>query len=195
MSQWALLLSCRDVLRARPGQTPPELSGLGLSAVQCDCNFDGQPTPICGELFVAVHPLSWTANDTEGLDEFYDIGITITVRMSVVPSDRQTTVTPLSSIFGKTMAQQLERIRALLHLDSVQDQWLNRANYYIDQLGSGGSGFVEPPRLRSVDLPQPRGAEWFSATRDVSGQVLPCGLSQQMTFGGARRAQRMESEE
>src|SRR5690348_12331744 len=102
-------MSCRDILRAPANQTPPELSGLGLTAAQCDVNFDGQPTPVCGELFVCIFPGSWVATDVEGLDEIYGISITVTVRMSLLPSDRQTTVTPLSSLHGKSLARLIEQ--------------------------------------------------------------------------------------
>lgn len=195
MSQWALLMGCRDILRAPKAPQQSGLTGLGLSNLQCDINFDGQPVPACGELFVCIFPGAWMVSDAEGLDESFDINITVTVRMSVLPSDRQTAVTPLSSLGGKAMAQKLEEIRALLHLDNVQDQWLQRANFYLGALEGAGGAFVEPPRLRGIAAPQAQGPEWFSAERDVAGQILPCGLSQTMTFGGARRVQRIEGEE
>lgn len=193
MSQYALLLACRDVLRAPLNQTPPTLSGLGFAAAQCDVLFDGQPPPNCGELFVAIHPGEWIAEDIEGLKERLDVEITVTVRMAVLPRDRQSTVSVLAGAGGKALDQQLEAIRALLHLDSVQDQWLNRAN--TQYIGAGANGFVEPPRFRGCSRPEPCGPDWFSADSDTQQRLPPVGLRQTLRFGGALRVQRIESED
>lgn len=192
MSQRALLLACQDILQAAPNQTPPALSGLGLPAAQCGVMFDEQPPPGCGELFVSIHPGDWSADDVEGLKESYDLEITVTVRMAVIPRDRQSNVCVLASLGGKTLDAQLEAIRALLHLDSVQDQWLNRANFYI---GGSASGFVEPPRFRGCSRPKPCGPDWFSADSDGKERLPPVGLAQTLKFAGAVRLQRIETED
>ncbi len=192
MSQRALLLSCRDVLQASKTASPPALVGLGLPQAQCDVLFDGQPPPGCGELFVALHPGEWTTEDIEGLNEVFGLDITVTVRVGVLPRDRMAPTSILASLAGESLDQQLEAIRALLHLDSVRDQWLNQANTYI---GGTANGFVEPPRFRGGDRPQACGPDWFGTDWDGQGPLPPVGISQTLHFGGARRLQRIESED
>lgn len=184
MSQLALLKAVRDVLR----QAAP--NGLGLANAQCEVMFDGQPTPGCGELFVAVHPGAWMATDIEGLDEEFDVDITVTVRVAKVPRDEMG-VNALVGPTGKSLDEWLEKIRALLHLDSFADQVLNKANTTI---GGTANGFVEPPRFRRGSFPEPKGPEWFSAETHQSN-LPPVGLAQTVSLGGARRVQRIESED
>lgn len=185
MSQRALLLAVRNVLRLQPP------AGLGLANGQCEVMFDGQPPPNCGELFAAVHPGDWQATDVEGIDERYGFDITVTVRVGKVPRD-EIGLNALVGPTGKSLDDWLEKIRALLHLDNQADQVLSSANMII---GAGANGFVEPPRFRGASLPEPRGPEWFLAEAHSHGPMPPVGLSQTLTFGGARRVQRMESEE
>lgn len=185
MSQRALLTAVRNVLR----EAAP--NGLGLPKAQCEIMFDGQPPPNCGELFAAVHPAEWSAEDMEGLSEVYGFDITFTVRVGKVPRDEMGP-NALVGPTGQSLDDWLEKTRALMHLDSVQDQILNAANKII---GSGASGFVEPPRFRGGSRPEPRGPDWFGADAHTHGATPPVGLSQTLMFGGARRVQRIESEE
>lgn len=185
MSQLALLKAVRDVLR---GATP---QGLGLPNAQCEVMFDGQPPPVCGELFVAVHPGEWSAEDIEGFNEVLGVNITVTVRVGKVPRDEMG-LNALIGPAGKSLDGYLEQIRALLHLDSWADQVLNKANTTI---GASANGFVEPPRFRGCGLPEPKGPDWFSAEYNGHGPTPPVGLAQTITLGGARRVQRIESED
>lgn len=182
MSQLALLTAVRNVLQ----QAAPQ--GMGLTTAQCQVMFDGQPAPSCGELFVAVHPGEWTTEDVEGLNEIYSAEITVTVRVGKVPRDEMG-LNALIGPAGKSLDGYLEKIRALLHLDSWGDQVLNAANGII---GGGANGFVEPPRFRGCGRPEPKGPDWFGA----EGQsASPLGLAQTLRLGGARRVQRIESED
>lgn len=184
MSQLALLTAVRNVLR----QAAPY--GLGLPIAQCEVMFDGQPPPVCGELFVAVHPGDWNAVDVEGLEEEFGVDITVTVRVGKVPRDGMG-LNALIGPAGASLDGRLEQIRALLHLDSVQDQVLNQANQII---GNSANGFVEPLRFRGCSRPEPKGPDWFGAEANGHGPLPPVGLAQTLHFGGARRVQHIESE-
>lgn len=184
MSQLALLTAVRNVLRSQPP------NGLGLTKAQCEVMFDGQPPPSCGELFVAVHPAEWNVEDVEGLNEVFGVEITVTVRVGKVPRDEMG-LNALIGPAGKSLDGYLEEIRALLHLDSVADQVLNQANAII---GSAANGFVEPLRFRGGSRPEPKGPDWFGAESSGAGMTPPVGLAQTLSFGGARRVQRIESE-
>lgn len=185
MSQRALLLAVRDVLR----QAPPQ--GLGLTALECEVMFDGEPPPSCGERFCAVHPGEWQGEDIEGLKERYGVELTFTVRAGRQPKDRMG-VNLLVGPAGKSLDDLLEAARALLHLDRFADQVITKANATI---GSAASGFVEPPRFRNGGRPEPKGPDWFSAESDSPGLLPPVGLAQTLTLGGAVRVQSIETED
>lgn len=184
MSQRALLLAVRDVLR----QAAP--SGLALANAECEVMFDGQPPPACGERFVAVHPGRWSGEDIEGLSEVYDVSLTFTIRAAKVPRDRLG-INLLVGPTGKSLDELLEAARALLHLDSWADQVITKANTTI---GVNANGFVEPPRFRDGGQPEPKGPEWFCAESGHGGDT-PMAIVQTITLGGAKRVQRIESED
>lgn len=185
MSQRALLLAIRDTLR----QAAP--NGLGLANAECEVMFDGEPPPACGERFVAIHPGAWTGNDIEGLDELFDAELTFTIRAAKVPRDRLG-INLLVGPTGKSLDELLEAARALLHLDSFADQVISKANTTI---GIAANGFVEPPRFRHASRPEAKGPAWFSAEAHGHGAQPPMGIAQTITLGGARRVQRIESED
>ena len=51
-----------------------------LTAAECEVCFSGEPPPICGERYVAVHPGRWTGGRIEGLEEEFGVQITCTLR-------------------------------------------------------------------------------------------------------------------
>jgi len=180
VSQRALLLAVRDHLRQE----------LSLATGQCEVQFDGQPPPVCSELFVAVHPGDWANEPVEGLLEVYGVEVTVTIRVARVP---QHALGPNALVgpSGESLDNWLEKIRAVLHLDKGVYPVLTKANALI---GSGENGFIEPLRFQSGGRPQPRGPDWFSADTDLSSRLPPVGLSQTLIFGGARRVQVIEEQ-
>lgn len=182
MSQRAILLAVRDHLRAE----------LQLSDLQCQVMFDGQPPPACGEVFVSVHPGSWSGNRGDGdLDESLGVLVTATKRTTYAPADR--VVSPLAGPEFEALDRLLERLRAKLHKDppatgsSTHYPVLALANATI---GATANGFIEPLVFRDGGRPEPKGAEWFSAEPGTG----VCGLAQTLVFDGARRVQTVESQ-
>jgi hypothetical protein len=162
MSQAALAMAARDILR----------TAMAWDANTCELMFDGQPPPMAGQLFAAVHPGDWRGQDIEGLQEVFGFMVTVTRRASYAPVDRGAV-----ELWAK----------ASVGLEAI---CRNAANAYI---GAGANGFVVPPRLRDGGKPQDRGPEWFWAEGEGKGKLAPAGISQTLTFGGAERYQTIES--
>lgn len=185
MSQRALLLAVRDVLRAAAP------NGLGLPFSQCEVEPDGRPPASCGELYFAVHAGEWAASDVEGLDESFGFQLTLTVRAGKVPED-EIGASLLYGPAGTSAEEWLRKALTFLHLDRGGDLVLQRANAYV---GASFNGFVEPPRFRSGGPPQLKGPDWFGAVPAGKGRAAPAGVAQTLTFAGARRVQTIESED
>lgn len=186
MSQLAILKAVRDQLRL-----PVNGGGLGYAAPQCEVQFNGQPPPNCGEVFVAVHPGGWRAEEVEGLAEEFGVAVTVTVRVGKAPLDRMGP-NALVGPTGEALTQRLEAIRALLHMDKGAYPVLALANATI---GSGANGFVEPLRFLDGGTPQECGPDWFSTDWDGGGRLPPVGIAQTLTFGRAKRYQTVENEQ
>lgn len=176
MSQRALLIAVRDHLK-------DEVVGLGLAGTQCEVQFDGQPPPMCGELFVAVHASDWSCSENESLEEVYGVNVTVTIRVAKVPLDRMGP-NALVGPAGKSLDDWLEKIRVSLH--SNYDV-MSRANTAIT---TAANGFVEPLRFRGAGRPEPKAPDWFSSEDSASVAV---GLAQTLRFGDAKRVQTIES--
>lgn len=192
MSQRALLLAVRDRLRQ-----PIADGGLAYLAQQCEVMPDGMPPPNAGEFFVAIHEGEWTYTDIEGLDEIMGVEVTVTMRAAKVPKDRLGT-NLLVGPTGKSLYDQLEKIRAKLHMDPGPRSASDPSHYPVLALanatiGAGENGFMEPLRFRG-----PAGktrevyADWFGAENTPDSS--PLGLVRTLIFGGARRVQRIEEQ-
>jgi hypothetical protein len=78
MSMVALLQAVRHRLR----------DALTLKDSECDIGTDGQPHARAGERFLMVHPGPITNGQTECIDEYYSVKVTITRRLTYAPADR-----------------------------------------------------------------------------------------------------------
>lgn len=173
MSQRALLLATREVLRGR----------LGLSQEECEVTVDGQPLPVAGEWFYAVHPGSWTNSSDLNLSEEYGVLVTVSVRIGMVPWDRVGQEL-LARVWDGLVAQ-CEKVRATLHMNYTL---MNDANTLIGQ-ATEWNRLIVPLMFLDGGRAQRRSGDWFSAR--TRGGVS--GLSQTLTFGRAVREQTLES--
>lgn len=157
---------------------------MELRPVECELMPDGQPAPVCGERFVAVHPGDWTNQSTQCLEELYGLFVTVTIRLPRVPYDR---IGP--EIIGKAedgLLALCERVRAAMNMS---DLMRIATNALIDGEGATVNGFIVPLQFRDGGKPQIRSGAWFHSKKEPLA-----GLSQTMTFGGAQRDQLIESQ-
>lgn len=173
MSLSALLTAVRDHLR----------SELDIAEAECDCQLDGQPQPVFGSRYIAVHPTSWTPGDTRidhGLDELFGVTCTITSRVSATPRDR---------LMGNVFLKELEGTEALARAVAAavhQDyDLMNAANAKI----GGGDKLMQPLFWDGTQVP-PRmeTGSWVWSTNAaemdlIAAMVLP------VRFSNARRMQ------
>ena len=181
----ALLFATRDSIRN---------AGLGYDEATCDIVAnDGRPPPRCGNVFLGVHALGDTAEGDGRLDERYDWGLTLTMRI-VVPLDRLGDRLLTSSLARQrgplgqpSFNARTDALRALYHMDwaGLGDANTLLANWTPDVVVYG---FCEPARYKGggkdVRL---AGPEWFGAAPDVVGP--PQALVATLRFEGARRMQ------
>jgi hypothetical protein len=153
--------------------------GMSLSADETDEQILGQPPPTAGEWFHGVHGLGFTNDATETLDELYRFIVVVTVRSGFSPVDRDNVAVL------RDLRTRAEQIRAKIHSSYDLMQLVNT------RVGTSANGFVEPPRFESATPPEVRGPEWFwgEGTEDP-----PTGISITLTFGRARRVQRIEEQ-
>jgi hypothetical protein len=180
----ALLLATVDYLRSP--------SGLGLSSDQCDEQPDGQPPPVAGQVYYAVHEGEWTNNDDLALDEHFGLEITITLRSGVVPRDR-TAIGILRDLRRRAAALRAKVHMAYGILDLAGGSygggvWTGGRGY---SLAATDNGFVEPLVFLNAGRPSPRGPDWFGAEGAADP---PTGVSRTLAFGRARRVQTIESQ-
>lgn len=147
-------------------------TGLALSAAQCDEQPDGQPPPSAGQLYYAVHENSWTNNDTENIDEYFGVSVTITMRAGYVPKDRHA-----MALYREMRTKREELSRFMLEQRYVV---MNLAN---TKIGENANGFVEPLRFVSGGIIEEKGPDWFSATSSTS---TAAGVACTLVFNNAR---------
>jgi len=192
LSQRALLLAVRDRLR----QTIAN-GGLAYLPQQCEIMPTGMPPPACGEFFVAIHEGEWSFADIEGLDEMMGVEVTVTMRAAKVPKDKLGT-NLLVGPTGQSLYDQLEKIRAKLHMDPGPRSSTDASHYPVlalanTTIGTGENGFVEPLRFRGpAGKTQEVYADWFTA--EAMPGSPPLGLVRTLVFGGARRIQTIEEQ-
>jgi hypothetical protein len=177
VAQSALEEAVRDLLRAR----------LDLSPAECDCTFDGEPPPRCGQRFVAVWSdeahLPGPANGV-ALDEYHGVVVTATVRFSL-PFDR--------------WREERARLRALSRrviVELARDRWDNRvinaANALAGMRGGASAaakpvGFTEGLYWAGSEPVRKVGPDWFHGSIDSGDHEV--GAAQSHRFTGARRVQ------
>lgn len=179
MSRRLLRLAVRDNLREK----------FGWTELECDTMPDGRPKPAAGEIFVAVHGGQWTGRDIDsGLDEEIGFEVTITRRLGFSPMDQWNREVVEGLKDGLEVLA--EQVRAYLHMNQ---QIRITANEFISAERTA-RGFTEVQRFRSCGDAEERGPDWFNALDfDTGGRHANAGLTMTLTFGGARRIQRLES--
>lgn len=176
MSKAALLRGAQKRLRATFDD--PSGKRIGIQPT-------GQPPPFAGQWYIAIHPGARSNSDTNplSLEERYDLGVTVTVRMGYAPKDRQGERVLLDAPDG--ILHLADRIRADLHGNY---DVLIEANTLI---GDESNGFVEPLSFQSDSVIQEKPASWVWADDDENP---PTTFAVEMKFGGALRVQTLESQ-
>jgi hypothetical protein len=184
MSQAAYLQAARDALQA----------AFNLDSNSCEVGIDGQPKPAAGQLYIALSPGSWTAagGDDFDLDETFQIEVTVTRRLGTTPKDRWGVAVWLATPNG--LETTCRKIITLLHMSYPV---MRTANDYVIRTETGQSDYFHHPlEFQSAGSPILQGPDWFSAVppaTDQQVQTAPVGVSQALTFTGARRTQGVDN--
>ncbi|MBW1953239.1 MAG: hypothetical protein JRI66_09180 [Deltaproteobacteria bacterium] len=171
MSLSALLIATRDQIR----------HSLSLRESDCLVMPDGQPLPLCGEQFIAVHGAAWGPGPSpqeSAVDEYFGVECTITRRIGHAARDR------LSDEFFLRASQGIEATARKLIAALLKNRYTVMEN--ANKLIPHEYGFVEPFRWSGCD-PTPRvvGPEWFFSSEPEG----PTGLVFTVRFDNARRVQ------
>lgn len=197
----SLTLAVRDQLRAAV-----VYGGLALDVSECEVMADGKPPPGCGIKFAAVHQGPRRNRLLTGDESEFGCMVTLSWKTSA-PFDRIGTA-------------EIEVVDGLDDFaDSVWNcifahQWgvdptgvMNKADQYLaartsDPLADPPDYYqwVEALYPQDMTVPQPVREEWFNATRtghqtrgsQYAETMQFCGFSVAITFGGAKRIQRLE---
>jgi hypothetical protein len=159
----ALLDAARDHLR----QT------IDLKPAECDVTPDGQPNPMAGQRFVAVHPGAVQNAQVHCLDERYSFKVTVTCRTAQDPRDRKR---------DGGAWKLAEKVRAAIHMSYALTALATETDPNVV--------FTEPPCYESGNSLGPRDASWFWSDRDTD-----TGFAVELSFGRARRIQYIEEQE
>lgn len=185
----ALLFAVQDGIRA---------AGMNYGVQECGIEDSGQPPPVCGNVYVAIHngrTRPGEANDNN-LFELYDFTVTLTMRVTI-PLDRvgdqliarNIALVPLGQRQG--FNHKVEQLRTFLHMNWRMTVLYGNgapasANDNLIAWGTGTVyGFCEPARYQGVEGPRLVGGEHFHADPD-SDDV---GLTADLQFVGAKRFQ------
>lgn len=156
---------------------------LSLGSGVCDVTIDGRPLMICGQRFVAVHAGDWSNASNESLDELVGLQVTITDRVGVTPFDRHGVEELEKAQTG--LETYAEAVVAAIHMDYAL---MNAANALISASIAGVTKFVQPLFFRFGERPRYRDGTWFGADPPDAD----AGVSITLTFGDARRVQKVE---
>lgn len=186
----ALLYSVRDGIRA---------ASMNYGSAECEIMPDGQPTPRCGNFFVAVHggkSHPGDAND-RNLFELFDFSVTLTMRVTV-PLDRvgdqqiarNIALVPLG--YRQGFNAKVEQLRLFLHMNwritVLTSQTPASANDNLMAWATASTpvyGFCEPARYQGVEVPRLVGGEWFAADPEAEDT----GIVAELQFANAKRFQ------
>lgn len=200
MSSWALLKATEDHLKVTvpTGQYPNSTLGIGIVPMVRAANIGirpppGRPPAIADEQYVAIWSESVSNISHEGLQEEYNIKITVSVRAPVKPDDRYGDLMTQGMLTSSTrlgIYPIVELVRASLHLNY---DVTSRANTYINtavtNFTSGAitaaNGFVEPLYLQNIGSVETKGGSWFVSSNKERAAALTCTL----TFSPAVRLQ------
>lgn len=159
----------------------------------CQPRSSGDPPPMMGDRFAAVHMTSISGNGYQenATIETYNFAITVTKRIHAVPESKIT-----RSVYLGTLQEISPMINRIIHVISNRWSITNRINdaLTVDPFLSSyatPSAFISPPVFLSrTPTPVVRDEDWFHGThgpklRDLQdGHV---GLSLTATFGNLNK--------
>lgn len=177
MSLAAVCLAARDALQ----------ESFGLDGNSCEVKFGPEPHPECGEFFLSVHPLAWTATVQDwNLGEMYQVGVTGTMKMGFAPKDRWGIEVWTKAETGLD-AKMRQVLTALHHNQAARIA----ANVYIT--GGASGKVITPLQLVRIEIPKFRDHTWFTAALpETEHAVAECGVSQTIVFGASNREQSID---
>lgn len=176
MSQAAILEAVAEHLR----------EAFGLTDLGCKVMFDGQPPPMCGQEFIAVHEGEWDITDDDyDLDETYGVIVTVTRRVGNHPIDKIGS----DVLYGSGSKPVNNRCREIITSLHHNNQYIRlRANDLLNTLT--GEGFITPLRIISPGRAEIKNHAWFHAAPPDSGSgAEQIGVARSLSFTGARRIQ------
>ena len=147
---------------------------------------NGQPSPECGDIFVAVHQMAARQDMRNAKNDYFGFFLTVTMRISDVPIDRIGD-TRLAAELARERGfnRRCEELANFLHMDwgVLQDANQN----LIDQNPKAVivHGFCEPAMYKGMELPALAGGEWFWSVPEAQD----AGLKAELRFDDARRLQ------
>ena len=182
MSMSALLQGTASYLETALALNPLE--------IEVRANTDGKPEGWQGgKYYYAIHPRAWNAGPSQGsqnngIDEIYDIAVTLTTRIGRIPPRHRTQESYLKSTTGME-----SRVRAVI-IAMTQGRYtgvLAAANALITTVDK----IIEPLAWTGGDpVPRPVGPEWFNAD---GADVSAYGWIMSAEFSGARRVQNIDT--
>ena len=173
MSQAALCKGIRDHLQ----------TVFTLDANSCEVGFDGQPKPMAGQEYFAIHPMGWTTVSGDwDLGEQYEVAVTVTRRLGSTPQDRRGVALWLTLTTG------LEpRIRQVI--TAIHHNQLVRIACNVFITGGASGKLLTPPQFLRVEPPVVRDYNWFTAEVPENPDYDKAGVSQTIVFGKCQRVQ------
>lgn len=179
MSLSFLLQATRDHLRS-------ELSPVWKQG-EIECQPDGRPMPSFGKQYISIHPTSWTPGDIRpelmmGLDEYFSLSVTLTLRAAQKPRDRMMGDLYLDELRG------MERISRQIILALHQNfDIITAANTLASHAGDSPL-LIEHLRWAGTDAsPRSENSEWFFV--EPSDDYPVACLVMESRFRDARRVQ------
>lgn len=176
MSDIALLNAVERRLRAALGDAEGKHVGV---------QPDGAPPSTFGQWYAGIDETGYSNIDPNplSLDEQYGVVVMLTVRMDYAPKDRRA-----SRMLAKNeMRDRSRRIVLALHADY---DVLGYANAEITAANANANGFIEPLCFKLAAAVTESGPEWHGGTPSADGQATV--YVRRITFGGARRVQKIE---
>lgn len=155
---------------------------------------DGQPPPVCGQRFLAIHEGDWnilgpgTGSDYD-LDETMGVQVTVTWRIHGHPFDRlgpELLYKP-----GEGAENLLRRIIVAIHHNQANIRL--KANERIaDEWGSEPDGFCTTLTMGNAGRWEWKTDDWFLAETDADTEFRYAGIARTLTFIGAQRIQTID---
>ena len=189
MSLAALLHGVHDHLLADRDLALREGKDLGIRAI--DGKPPAWPSRSHDRYYLSIHPTHWGPSPDSnsqvhmGLDEVYNVALTLTKRVGEIPPSKRTSKGYLEEIDGLEARAR----KILVVMISGRYDILTLANARIT--GSDDEKIYEPLLWAGSDAsPVERGPEWFTAeSRDPAAH----GWTLTQHFHGARRSQTITS--